>query len=145
MGGVTTEEAFRDLGLGGFEVATANGGKAELPISGGASREITLGNRLVFVDMVEAYKIREFWAPVRGKNSALWLAHPSIVPSRGRDLPRRGHAAVKKNGARWQTLVSRPFLVFNAAHVGHILGQDGRPEFPLQSAHFTSFEVASFD
>lgn len=59
------------MGLGGFEVATADGGRAELPTPGGASREITLENRLEFADMAEAFKMREFWAPVR---IAAWVA-----------------------------------------------------------------------
>lgn len=66
--GVTTEEGFRDMGLGGFEVGTADEGKAALPTPGGASRTITLENRLEFVAMAEAFKMREFWVPVRWAN-----------------------------------------------------------------------------
>lgn len=53
------------MGLGGFEVGTADGGKAALPTPGGASRTVTLENRLEFVAMAEAFKMREFWVPVR--------------------------------------------------------------------------------
>lgn len=53
------------MGLGGFEIATANGGKAELPTPGGASREVTLDNRLEFVELAEAFKMREYRVPVR--------------------------------------------------------------------------------
>lgn len=63
--GDMTEEAFKEMGLGGFEVATADGGRAELPTPGGASRKVTLENRLEFADMAEAFKMREFWEPVR--------------------------------------------------------------------------------
>lgn len=63
--GVTTKGAFTELGLGGFEVATADGGRVPLPTHGGASRKITLENRLEFADMAEAFKLREFWVPVK--------------------------------------------------------------------------------
>lgn len=56
------------MGLGGFEVGTADEGKAALPTPGGASRTITLENRLEFVAMAEAFKMREFWVPVRWAN-----------------------------------------------------------------------------
>lgn len=62
--GFATEDTFRDLGLGGFEVSTANGGMSELSAAGGASRKITLENRLEFADTAEAFKKQEFWAPV---------------------------------------------------------------------------------
>ncbi|CAN0480443.1 unnamed protein product, partial [Hapterophycus canaliculatus] len=42
--GVLTEESFRDIGLGGFEVATADGGTMDLPTPGGADREVTQEN-----------------------------------------------------------------------------------------------------
>lgn len=64
LGGISTEEEFRELGLGGFEVTTADGGRSELPTPGGASREITLHNRWEFVDMAEDFKKQEFWVPV---------------------------------------------------------------------------------
>lgn len=64
IGGLVTEEAFRDMGLGGFEVVTADGRRVDLPTPGGASREVTQGNRLEFADMVEAFKMREYRAPV---------------------------------------------------------------------------------
>lgn len=67
--GVISDEDFRGLGLGGFEVATANGGKAELPTPGGASREVTLDNRLEFVDLAEAFKMREYRVPVRRRKA----------------------------------------------------------------------------
>lgn len=63
--GVATDEAFRDLGLGGFEVATADGGRAGLPTPGGSAREVTLDNRLEFADMAEEFKMREYRVPVR--------------------------------------------------------------------------------
>lgn len=65
VGGLLTEEAFRDMGLGGFEVVTANGLRVDLPTPGGASREVTRDNRLEFADLVEAYKMREYRVPVR--------------------------------------------------------------------------------
>ena len=63
--GDITEEDFKEMGLGGFEVSTADGGMADLPTPGGASRKVTLENRLEFADMAEAFKMREFWEPVR--------------------------------------------------------------------------------
>lgn len=63
--GITTEEEFKELRLGGFEIVTAAGGRAELPTHGGASKEITLHNRWSFVNMAENYKKQEFWVPVR--------------------------------------------------------------------------------
>lgn len=64
-GGLLTEETFRDMGLGGFEVVTADGRRVDLPTPGGASREVTQDNRLEFADMVEAFKMREYRVPVR--------------------------------------------------------------------------------
>lgn len=68
------------MGLGGFEIATANGGKAELPTpgggGGGASREVTLDNRLEFVDLAEAFKMREYRVPVRRKISRIVVLCP---------------------------------------------------------------------
>lgn len=64
IGGLETEEAFRDIGLGGFEVVTADGRRVDLPTPGGASREVTRENRLEFADMVEAFKKREYRVPV---------------------------------------------------------------------------------
>ena len=63
--GVVSDDDFRGMGLGGFEITTANGGKVELPTPGGASREVTLDNRMEFVDLAEAFKMREYRAPVR--------------------------------------------------------------------------------
>lgn len=63
--GDMTDETFKEMGLGGFEVTTADGGRAELPTPGGASRKVTLENRLEFADMAESFKMREFWEPVR--------------------------------------------------------------------------------
>lgn len=62
---IKTAEDFRSLGLGGFDVATVDGGRAELPDSGGSVREITLENRQEFVDRAEAFKKQEFTIPVR--------------------------------------------------------------------------------
>ncbi|CAN0358496.1 unnamed protein product, partial [Ectocarpus sp. 12 AP-2014] len=74
--GVATDEAFRDLGLGGFEVATADGGTAELPTPGGAAREVTLDNRLEFAHMAEEFKMREYRVPVEAIRRGL----ASVVP-----------------------------------------------------------------
>lgn len=61
------------MGLGGFEVATADGGRAELPTPGGAGRDVTQENVLEFADMVEAFKMREYRQPVRGTFSILFF------------------------------------------------------------------------
>lgn len=78
--GVLTEEAFRDMSLGGFEVATADGRRVDLPTPGGASREVTQENRREFADMVEAFKMREYRVPVR-RNHYLCLDVKSIARS----------------------------------------------------------------
>lgn len=62
--GVTTEEAFKDLGLGGFDVATTDGRRVVIETRNGKTRELTLENRIEFADKAEKFKMREFWEPV---------------------------------------------------------------------------------
>ncbi|CAM9151525.1 unnamed protein product [Scytosiphon promiscuus] len=76
LSGVMTEDSLRDMGLGGFEVATADGGRAELPTPGGATREVTRQNVLEFADMVEAFKMREYREPVEAIRDGL----ASVIP-----------------------------------------------------------------